>query len=266
MKKGEASFAQAHFDTSVKADQRPLKIDPRLYEAALFIGDVYFKTNRQADAGRWFARAVLINPDRETAYRYWGDSLMKQNKSAEARDKFIEAFIAEPYNRLARAGLVQWAQVNGIRLAHPEINIPVGVSSQGNQTDLTVDPSRVNQSDGTSAWVVYGAARATWKNQKFSQTFPNEHIYRHSLAEEAEALRAVLDTVNAQTREHRITQLDPSLATLVKLNQEGLLEAYILLGRADQGIAQDYASYRRAHIDLLRRYVSQYVMTGGGTR
>ncbi|MEJ7616397.1 MAG: hypothetical protein WKF30_05370 [Pyrinomonadaceae bacterium] len=31
-------------------------------------------------AGEWFAQAIAINQDRETAYRYWGDALMAQGK------------------------------------------------------------------------------------------------------------------------------------------------------------------------------------------
>ena len=27
------------------------------------------------EAGAWYAKAIAINPDRETAHRYWGDVL-----------------------------------------------------------------------------------------------------------------------------------------------------------------------------------------------
>jgi tetratricopeptide (TPR) repeat protein len=67
-----------------------------MYEAALYIGDVYFATAEQRKAAEWFAKAIEIDPDRETAYRYWGDSLMKQARVTEAGDKFVEAYIAEP--------------------------------------------------------------------------------------------------------------------------------------------------------------------------
>lgn len=266
MREGESAFAQGDFPTAIKAYQRALKADPHLYEAALFLGDVYFKSNRQDEAGRWFARAILIDPNRETAYRYWGDSLMKQNKMMEAREKFIEAYVAEPYNRLAQTGLVQWARLNNIRPSHPAIDIPTSVSSpQEGRTNITLDPSHMNQSDGTDAWIMYGVTRANWQTKKFAETHPNEP-YRHSLAEEAEALRAVLDLVAVHSRENRVKQLDPSLAALMKLNQDGLLEAYILLARPDQGIVQDYAAYRKAHIDLLRRYVNDYVLAGAISR
>jgi tetratricopeptide (TPR) repeat protein len=86
----------------------------------LFTGDVYYKSDKLDKAGEWFARAISIDPDRETAYRYWGDVLTKQGKMMEARDKFVKAFIAAPYNRLARAGLIKWADKNQVSLAHPK--------------------------------------------------------------------------------------------------------------------------------------------------
>jgi hypothetical protein len=57
---------------------------------------------------------------------------------------------------------------------------------------------------------------------------------------------------------------DASLQVIKKLDKEGLLEAFILLALPDEGIAQDYPEYRRTHLDDLRRYVKQYVLTGGG--
>jgi hypothetical protein len=54
------------------------------------------------------------------------------------------------------------------------------------------------------------------------------------------------------------------MAKLKKLNDEGLLEAYILLARPDEGIAEDHPAYLKRERDKLRRYVVEYVMTGGG--
>jgi len=58
--------------------------------------------------------------------------------------------------------------------------------------------------------------------------------------------------------------IDPSLQTLQKLEKEGLLEPFILLALPDAGIARDFADYRRANLEKLRRYVKDYVLTGGG--
>ena len=80
------------------------------------------------------------------------------------------------------------------------------------------------------------------------------------LPEEAAALRKVAEGVSRDMKAGKIPSLDPSLATLVKLNDEGLLEPYVLLTRADAGIARDYATYRKGHRDKLRSYMDEYVV------
>jgi tetratricopeptide (TPR) repeat protein len=268
MRAAEVEFVQGHLDEAIAAYGRALKLDPKLYMAALFTGDAYVKKEQPGRAEEWFARAIEINPDMEMAYRYWGIGLMAQGKMTEARDKFVEAYITDPYNALARQGLVQWAQRNHFQLAHPQIDIPASVSSSApGQSSVTLDESLLKQKDdGSAAWKVYTLARASWvldkngKNENFNRQFPNEKIYRHSLAEEIDALHQVIASVSEQMKAKKIKKLDPSLATLMKLNDAGLLEAYILLARPDDGIAQDFAAYRKTNKDKLRRYVVEYVL------
>ena len=81
------------------------------------------------------------------------------------------------------------------------------------------------------------------------------------MAEEADALRGV---VSVATADKKNKNLSPSLTRLKKLDEEGLLESYILLARPDEGIAQDYPEYLKQNRDKLRRYMVQYVMKGGG--
>jgi tetratricopeptide (TPR) repeat protein len=273
MRQGEAFFVQGELDKALSAYQRALELDPQLYLAALFSGDMYNKKGQPERAGEWFARAIAINPDRELAYRYWGIGLIKQGKMQEARDKFIESFITEPYNSLARNGLVEWAEFNKVTLAHPDIEIPASVSStKPGEVNITLDEKTLgdNKDDGSFAWMMYGLARGAWANdkkglsEKFAKAYPGEKTYRHSLAEELDAMRMVITVVNEQMKEKKIKQLNPSLAMLLKLNEAGLLESYILMARADEGIARDYNSYRNSNRDKLRRYMVEYVLTGGG--
>jgi len=79
-------------------------------------------------ASAWYEKAIAIDPTKETAYRYSATPLMKQGKTDAARERYIEAFITEPYNRFARAGLVQWGQLTKTALAHPQIEIPTSVT------------------------------------------------------------------------------------------------------------------------------------------
>jgi tetratricopeptide (TPR) repeat protein len=266
MREGEGAFSSGNFPKAIEMYQRALLLDPALYEAALFTGDVYFKTAEQVKAGEWFARAIAINPDRETAYRYWGDALMKQGRVTEAQDKFVEAFIAEPYNRLARAGFLAWANKVNVKLAHPSVEVPTNVKRKGDKnTTITLDASifggKDDKSGAAAAWMMYGIIRAGWQSE-FARQYPNEKTYRHSLKEEAAALRGALEAVKNQKADDK--NLDPSLRALRKLEKEGLLEAFILLALPDEGIVQDFAAYRKTNIENLRRYVKQYILTGGG--
>ncbi len=264
MVEAESLFGQGKLDDALRNYQQALQLDPKIYEAALFSGDVYVHKDDFSQAEIWYQKAIAIDPNRETAYRYSATPLMKQRKYEQARDRYIEAFISEPYNRFSAVGLTQWGQATSTPLAHPTIDIPTNVTfdEKGDaKINLGMEALLGGKDDGSFAWISYGATRSTWHKEKFAKTFPKEKAYRHSLAEEVEALRGV---ISIATADKKVKTLNPSLAKLKKLDAEGLLEAYILLARPDQGIAEDYPAYLKQHRDKLRRYVVEYVLTGGG--
>lgn len=264
MREGEAAFMKADMKKAIEMYQKALLLDPNVYEAALFTGDVYYKTAEQKKAGEWFARAIAIDPDRETAYRYWGDSLMKQGRATEAGEKFVEAYIAEPYSRLSRAAFVNWAQKLNVPIAHPEVQIPANVTpKEGSNVTITLDPSmfkKEGKNPSDAAWLTYGLVRASWTMSEFAKQYPKEKKYRHSLKEEAAAFRSAIRVLE----EKKVKDPDRSLQTIVKLEKEGLLEAFILLAMPDEGIAQDFPAYRKTNADNLRRYVKAYVLNNSG--
>src|SRR5689334_9733512 len=268
MREGEAAFAKKDFSKALEMYQLALLLDPKLYEAALFTGDVYYATAEQKKAGKWFGRAAAIDPDRETAYRYWGDALMKQGHVTEAGDKFVEAYLAAPYDRLTRAAFLSWGEKVHIELNHPAVDIPTNVTSQQQgQVMINIDPNSLKKNDKSgagSAWFLYSLIRGGWGSANFAKQYPNEKKYRHSLKEEADALRAAIKAYDAGQKKNDKSATDPSLEILTKLDKEGFLESFILLALPDEGISQDYREYRRTNLETLRRYVKQYVLTGGG--
>ncbi len=263
-----APFASGDYKTAVAAYQKAATLDPTWYEAALYTGDTYFAMKDFDKAGVWFAKAIAIDPDRETAYRYWADGLAQNGKNKEAIDKYLDAVIAEPYSSAAWRGISQYAQSNKSKLAHPKINIPVDVSKSANgNTNITLGIGD-KMDDGSFAWTMYGISRANWQTDKdgklsenFSKAYPNEKVYRRSLAEEMDALHMVLTGVKGSKN---VKNMDPSLAMLKKLNDEGLLESFVLFVRADAGIKQDYPAYRQTNRDKLKLYLTNYVMKNGG--
>lgn len=267
MREGEVAFTRNDMPKALEMYQKALLLDPNMYEAALYIGDVYYKTAEQKKAGEWFGRAVAINPDRETAYRYWADSLMKQGRVTEAGDKFVEAYIAEPYSRLARAAFINWATKIQVNLAHPEIDIPTNVTpenaSKTGNTSITIDPNTFKKDDKSgAAWMVYGFTRASWVQTEFAKNYPEEKKYRHSLKEEAAAMRSAIKVLEEKKIKDP-NSIDKSLQLIIKLDKEGLLEPFILLALPDEGIVKDFVAYRRTNVENLRRYVKTYVLNGG---
>jgi hypothetical protein len=54
--------------------------------------------------------------------------------------------------------------------------------------------------------------------------------------------------------------IDPDLALLKRLLDANVIEPYVLLNAADQGIAQDYTAYRERNRSRLEDYLSQFVV------
>lgn len=264
MDQAEVFFAEGKLDEALTNYQKALSLDPKLYEAALFSGDVYAQREDWSQAEVWYQKAIAINPTKERAYRYSATPWMKQRKFEVARDRYIEAYITEPYSKFSQAGLSQWANITKTKLGHPAIEIPGNVKVDENgSVNMTLDPATLlgGKSDGSFAWVVYGGTRALWHKQRFAEVFPDEKRYRHSLNEETDALHSV---VKAAAGDKKVQKLSFSLAKLKELDDRGLLEAYILLAKADEGIAEDYPRYLAQNRDKLRRYVVEYVLTNGG--
>jgi len=263
MQEGEAAFTREDYDKAIAAYQKALTLDPKLYHAAVFLGDMYFQKRQIDKAGEWYQRAIAIDPDKETAYRYWSDVLLKNGRAEEARTQAIEAIVAEPYNRTAYNGLVQWARAANASLQHPRIDQPprtMNSSTQGNQTTINIDPNAFPKEGPAHYWAFYDLTRAAYP-AKFKTDYPTEQAYRHSLKEEASALRVVAEMLASDLKSGKLKSVDdPSLANLSKLHQADLIEAYVLFARPDDGIARDYDTYRKTNRAKLRRYWAEFVI------
>jgi Tfp pilus assembly protein PilF len=263
MKAAEADFSRGDLDKARQGYLQALLLDPQNYEAALFIGDVYFKQHLNGSAGEWFARAAQINPDRETAYRYWGDALWDLGKSAEAREKYILAIIAEPYNRRSLVGLNQWAGRVKVALNWVRLQDKSRVTQDDKQTNINLDTS-LSTKDGDlnlAAWIAYSMDCALWRREKFAKEFPNEPKYRRTMREEADSLHLMVTVLTEQKDfERKKKDLDPSLLQVIAIDHAGFLEPFALLNRGDDEIAQDYGAYRAANRDKIYRYFDEFVV------
>ena len=215
----------------------------------------------------WFARAIAIDPNRETAYRYWGDAIVRYSNDPEAaKNKFIDAIVAEPYNKYAWQGLQQWAVREKAVIVPPKIDLPEAPlvdAKNPNTTNITIDAGTFDEkkNPGGFAWMMYSMVRATYRGDTFKKNFPEEKEYRHTLKEEDAALSVVASTIE-EKKIHK-DKLDDSLRNLLEVSDAGMLDCWILINGADEGITQDYPAYRDAHRQLLHDYIARFVVHGG---
>jgi tetratricopeptide (TPR) repeat protein len=264
--RAEKAFSRGDLPEALKLYEESAAADPKFYEAPLEAGDTEYKRGNYAAAGTWFAKAIAINPNRETAYRYWGDCLVKAGDPKQAEDKFIDAVIAEPYTRATRLGLQQWANLTKTPLSVPEIKLPprpkVDITGTANNyiTSETITIPKPAENDPMSAGeVAYSLGTTMWQQTgRFQKTYPGETVYRHSLGEEAQSVRVGLGALAKQNVPP--DKMDATWKALYDLDKDGMLECWILLDHADQGIAKDYVAYREMHRDLLHAYIAKYDM------
>lgn len=252
VQKGEQAFTRRDLETAITCYQQALELDPRSYTAALYLGDVYFSQNRCDEAIEWFGRAVAINPEREVAYRYLGDAHAKLGHLTDAREAYIAAVIADPYQKTPRDMLTRFTQLSGGLLRRPMVSIPsVKVGLNDGKVAMECDPSR------GPLLLAYATGRAQWLTDERPKYFAPSTAVRHSLQEECAGLRLFVAAADEVPDPKVIAKLGPTIRTVKAIDQAGLLEAYVLLDRADKEIAQDYAMYRRLHRDRLERYIHE---------
>jgi len=253
MDAGEAAFARRDFHEALKDYAQALEIDPSNYDAALFTGNTYDKNNQPVEAAQWYERAIRMDPDIETAYRYYADMLAKHGDMAKARSMLIQAAVAEPYNKIVWREIRAWAIINHTAFNLVYVPIPLPLQGQASESASVSD-----------AWRTYYSVKAAWqKGDRFKKEFPQEPEYRHSLAEESEALTAAAKVLEKLSEDHQTAGLvtaDPVAGLLLKLHRAALIDAYVLFSLGDDDIAKDYKAYRAEQRDKLERYMDHFVM------
>lgn len=261
MKAGEAAFAKQDFDEAIKNYSHALDLDPKSYWAALFVGDSYFAAKKFLQAGEWYDRAAQIDPNRETAYRYQADMLTKQGEFGVARSLNIEAIVAEPYNAIPWRGLAAWANACHVKLQRVHIETGGSATPNGeNKISITINPDQ--PAEIAAVWLGYSGTRGLWHQERFKKEFPQAAQYRHTLAEETDALTTaakVAEETAGKSANSPITK-DANIQLLLRLYHKQMIEPYVLLNGADQEITLDYAAYRAKNREKLVQYLNEFVV------
>ncbi len=213
LQEAERAFTAGDFPTAMTKYVAAAEADPHLYEAPLYAGDTAYTQHDLATAAHWFARAIDVDPNRETAYRYWGDAILRYGNDPEAaKEKFIDAIVAEPYNKFAWQGLQQWAVREKAVIMAPKIDRPAGpVVDPGKPSNITININPADalnkKNEGSFAWLAYSMKRALYQGDEFKKQFPNEKEYRHTLKEEDDALSVVVVDHQREEDQARINSM-----------------------------------------------------------
>jgi len=260
MKAGEAAFAKNDYEEAIKSYIRAAELDPKNYQAILFIGDSYFAEKQFPKAVEWYDRAIALDPNVETGYRYEADLYIKSGEMEKARKRSIQAVVANPYTQATWRALNYWATLNKLALNKVHLNTPATDTKNG-QTNITLNMNAPGGIMGGMAWIIYGGVRTQWQKEEFKKHFPDAKEYRHSLAEESAALNTAALGVSNDAKKNKKAPADPDVALLVKLYDAKMIEPYVLLSAPDRDIAlNDYIPYREQHRDQLEAYLSQFIV------
>jgi tetratricopeptide (TPR) repeat protein len=266
----DASFAKKDLPSALTLYLSAAAADPAWYDAAMNVSRTYAAQQDPGNAAKWLAKAIAIDPDRETAYHGWGDMLLALDKPQDARGKYELAIAAEPYNPLVWTGFARWARTAHFSLTAPLVTHPEFKVSDG---QLVSDPALTHETgNGRSAWLAYEKVRvahgATVSAQRtLAGSFAPDGTftpagYVHTAAEELDALHALLRDLDAKIAAGTVTEekLDPPLKALRRIETDNLLEPFIYISFYDAGIAQGYPRYRDAHRAEIVKYVDSYLV------
>jgi tetratricopeptide (TPR) repeat protein len=261
MDAGEAAFARRDFDEALIAYAKALELEPTNYSASLFTANTHDRKNDFARASQWYERTMRLDPDIETAFRYYADMLARQGDMTKARSMLIRAAVAEPYNKIVWREIRAWALINNTAFSVVYLPIPL-VATDG--SIQSAHPASAQPPQLLSAWRTYHAVIADWrKGGRFEKQFPQETVYRHSLPEESDALTAaarVLQTLKQDEKSAELLTGNMVAGLLLKLHEAVLIDPYVLFSLGDDGIARDYKAYRAANRCKLEEYMDKFVM------
>lgn len=241
---GEYAFATEHEDFSYLVAER--------------IGLDYAQLKQWNKAEEWYARAMQLKPDEQSIYGNWVEALVSAGKMKEAREKLIQGLLVSDGSYI-NLPLNMWLNANHLKLKKIDVKVPYEYPTGKTATMIVVDPAWLGKNDGRDAWLMYPRTRRLWKNEKYFNEF---HMigYRHSLAEEVDALSQVVAAFNESLAKGNVKEPDPALMLLSRFQAEGLLEAFILLVERDTDVGGEFFLYVAKHRDKLMEFADKYII------
>jgi tetratricopeptide (TPR) repeat protein len=256
--RGDGALERLDWDGAVKEYSFAVELSPDNYFTPVGIGLKYARSKQWTEAGKWYALSLRINPDGGAAYGNWVEALVEAGEMKEAREKLVQGLLISDGSYI-NLPLNMWLNANHLSLKKINIKVPDEYPIGKTGTMIVVDPVWLGKNDGRDAWLMYPRTRRLWKNEKYYNEF---HItsYRHSLAEEVDALSQVVAAFNESLAKGNAKEPDPALMLLSRFQREGLLEAFVLLVQHDKEVSAELYRYQTQHRDKLMEFADKYII------
>ncbi len=254
--RGDAAIESLDRDGATREYSLAVELSPDNYFTPVGIGLKYVRLKQWEEAGKWYALSLRISPDNGTAYGNWVVALTEAGEMKEAREKLVQGLLISDGTYI-NLPLNRWLNANHLKLKKINIKVPDEYPIGKIKTMIVVDPAWLGKNDGGDAWLMYPRARRLWKKH-----FDESYItgYRHSLAEEVDALSQVVAAFNESLAKGNVKEPDPALMLLSHFQREGLLEAFVLLVQGDKEVSSELYRYQTQHRDKLMEFADKYII------
>ena len=254
--RGDAAIESLDRDGATREYSLAVELSPDNYFTPVGIGLKYARLKQWEEGGKWYALSLRISPDNGTAYGNWVVALTEAGEMKEAREKLVQGLLISDGTYI-NLPLNRWLNANHLKLKKINIKVPDEYPIGKTGTMIVVDPAWLGKNDGGDAWLMYPRARRLWKKH-----FDESYItgYRHSLAEEVDALSQVVAAFNESLAKGNVKEPDPALMLLSHFQREGLLEAFVLLVQGDKEVSSELYRYQTQHRDKLMEFADKYII------
>ncbi|HMF56589.1 MAG TPA: tetratricopeptide repeat protein [Pyrinomonadaceae bacterium] len=221
----------------------------RAAEAAMREGEAAFAHNDMDAALKAYQRALELDPTIYEAPLFIGDVYFQKHDMKKAGEWYAKAVALNPNRETAYR---YWSDAL-LRSGEMEESLDKAIEA------IIAEPYNNISYRGLIQWAQANHVQAG--HPQIDAAIEEALNRSNNLREAVEALRARATTTSAPSKQGATDEMqNSSTDTIAKLNDAGMLEAFVLLAHANEGIKRDYEEYRKNNREKLRRYLREFVV------
>jgi tetratricopeptide (TPR) repeat protein len=256
----EASFNEAEklfnagkFTEAVPLYQQALNQDPGFTNAALYLGDAWFRQDAFDKAELFFRKATELEPNYARAWRFLGDCYGRMDRLKDAEHAALGAIAADPGDFTAWARLRQVREATSKpklnRYTWPKVQVPeVSRDTKGKDgvsVSLSVPPGDRPEDHAAMNYQLVRMLGSALAAQGSDSAKPggNDSPCRAELS----AWTSALELLDSVAKEKKKEPKDKAWLQLRAIKQAGELEAALLLLQYREAYRPEFEAWKKAH-------------------